>query len=97
MARIFTIEFQYAAGRHSVLVSVYNSETRPHYHIQLIDKYLQKAFSTEHIRYRGEEGYRNLHFYKYPFTREVLKRMASAIDRTLNSQYAIIKWLFPSV
>jgi hypothetical protein len=97
MGKIFTIEFQYINMRHSALVSVCNNGNNPLYHIQLIDERLQKAFSTEHIRYRGEEGYRQLDFYKYPFTRAMLKRMAAAIDHTLSGQYAIIKWLFPSI
>ena len=96
MGKIFTIEFQYVNYKHNALVSVSDSDNHPFYHIQLIDERLQKVFSTEHIRYKGEEGYRHLDFYKHPFTREMLKRMAGAIDRTLSRQYAIIKWLFPS-
>lgn len=97
MGKIFTIEFQYVNCRHNALVSVGDTGKNPFFHIQLIDERLQKIFSTEHIRYSGAEGYQHLDFYKYPFTREMLKRMAAAIDRTLSSQYAIIKWLFPSV
>ena len=96
MGKIFTIEFQCVNKMHKALVSVCNRSSKPLYHIQLIDERLQEVFATEHIRYRGEEGYRHLDFYKYPFTREMLKRMAAAIERNLSSQYAIIKWLFPA-
>jgi hypothetical protein len=95
MGKIFRIEFQFVNVKHSALVSVSTSKTKPYYHIQLIDNYLKKIFSTEHIRYEGEQGYQALDQYRNPFTREMLHKMATAIDRTLTGQFAIIRWLMP--
>ena len=96
MGKIFTIEFQVVNNKHHALVSVYRKERTLCYHIQLIDENLMDIFSTEHIRYKNEE-YTRMDFYKDPFRREVFKRMNSAIDKVLTNQYAIIKWLFPSM
>ena len=96
MGKIFTIEFQFVNNKHNALVSVYKKEQKVCFHIQLIDKNLMDIFSTEHIRYKNEE-YTGMDFYKDPFAREVFLKMNNAIDKVLSKQYAIIKWLFPTM
>lgn len=97
MGKIFTIQFQYINHSHNALVSVYKKENNYCYHIQFIDNYLKTVFSTEHIRYHGDDGFRKLEWYENPFTRTMLNKMAVAIERNLKSQYAMIKWLFPVI
>jgi hypothetical protein len=77
-------------------VSVYKKDQKACFHIQLIDKTLKNIFSTEHIRY-NDDDYRRLDFYNDPFAREVFLKMNNAIDKVLSKQYAIIKWLFPTM
>ena len=93
MGKIFRVEFLFVNNKHQALVSVYQKEDRPRYHIQLIDGYLKKVFSAEHIRFEGD-GYKKLEWYKNLFTREIMNRMISAIDREINQRSGMMRFLF---
>ena len=94
MAKIFCIEFPAVQERHTALVSTYTREDHAYYHIQFTDHYLKNIFSTEHLRYEGDEGYKKLDVYKSPFTRAYLLKVVGAIRKTVNKP-AMVRWLFP--
>lgn len=96
MSRIFCVEFPAVDNRHTALVSMYTKNKQPVYHIQFTDAHLKNLFLAEHLRYEGEEGYRLLEFYKDPFTRLLLQKMASAIGKVVCGQPAMVRWLVPS-
>lgn len=96
MSRIFCVEFPAVDNRHTALVSMYTKNNQPVYHIQFTDAHLKNLFLAEHLRYEGEEGYRLLEFYKDPFTRLLLQKMASAIGKVVCGQPAMVRWLVPS-
>lgn len=95
MGKIFTIEFKSLNNRHNALVSVYGEN--PCIHVQFIDSYLKNIFSTEHIRYKGNSGFKKLPQYQHPSTKEIIEKIAVAIEKELYKNYATIKRLFPSL
>jgi hypothetical protein len=94
MKRIFSIEFGSTDFKGKAIISVAKTENQSFYHIQLMDSIACNLFSGSHIRYRGDDGFKNLHFYKYPSHRRILKAISVAINKELNRDYSMVKRLF---
>jgi hypothetical protein len=94
MSRIFSVEVEYSMYKHKALVSVSCVQQEPQYHIQLIDGFLKEIFGTEHIRYRGAEGYQYCDVYNDDLAATMIERLAEAIEQKLYGKTALIRRLF---
>lgn len=77
-----------------LLWSVFGLNHEPFFHVQLLDKFLKEIFQTEHIRYKGTDGYHECDFYEYDLASVLLERIANAIERKLDERPAIIRKFF---
>ena len=93
MGKIFNLEFQFLNRKHNALVSVNSDKADPYIHIQLIDS-LFKNFFSEHIRYKGFNGYKKLEQYKDPVARKLIDRIGAEVEKELACNYAVVKNLF---
>ena len=97
MGKIFTIEIEYALYTHKALVSVSCLQQEPVYHVQFIDNFLKEIFQTEHLRYRGSDGYQFCDEYNDDdLSGVIIDRIVRAIEQKLSGGTAIIKRLFSS-
>ena len=94
LGRIFNLEFLFLNQKHKALISVNSDYQEPYIHIQLIDSFCKKFFSTEHIRYKGLNGYKNLEGYKDPLFRKLIDSIANEVVKELNGNYNKVKSLF---
>jgi hypothetical protein len=94
MSQIFSVEIEYSFYRHTALVSVCALNQEPVYHVQLMDDFLKEIFRTEHIRYRGNDGYQYCDLYEDDLAGIMIERIANAIQQKLNGNAAIIRRLF---
>ena len=94
MLKIFSVEVQYAVYKHKALVSVSSLQQEPIFHVQLIDDFLQEIFGTEHIRYRGTDGYQHCAVYNDDLAALLIDRLAKAIEQKLYGKTALIRRLF---
>ena len=94
MGEIFKIEIEYAVYKHTALVSVCGLNQEPIFHVQFLDNFLKEIFQTEHIRYKGADGYQHCGLYEDDLTVIIIDRIANAIDQKLYGRTAIIRRLF---
>ena len=94
MSRIFSVEIEYAVYKHKALVSVCGLNQEPVFHIQFIDDFLKQIFGTEHIRYRGIDGYQYCDVYDDDLAGIIIDRIAKAIEQKLTGRTALIRKLF---
>jgi hypothetical protein len=95
MSKIFCVEVESSfLDRHKALVSVYTLQQEPIFHIQFIDDFLQEIFGTEHIRYKGADGYRYCDVYNDDQAVLLIERLAKAIEQKLYGRTALIRRLF---
>jgi|SRR6476646_7057419 hypothetical protein len=93
MGRIFKLDFSFLNRKHRALISVGNHPTEPYVHVQLIDSLFQNLFNTEHIRYKGLEGYKRLEIYKDPFLKKLIDTIANEVEKEIAGNYAKVKSL----
>jgi hypothetical protein len=94
MGKIFSVEIEYALYKHKALVSVSDLNQEPVYHVQLIDDFLQEIFQTEHIRYKGADGYLYCDLYDDDLAIVIFERIERAIQQKLVGGTALIRRLF---
>jgi len=94
MSKIFTVEIEYAVYKHKALVSVCSLNQEPVFHVQFIDSFLREIFGTEHIRYKGVDGYQECDLYNDDLAEVIIDRIAKAIEQKLNGKTALIRRLF---
>jgi alpha-galactosidase/6-phospho-beta-glucosidase family protein len=95
MKKIFSVAFTYLNYKSKAIISVAQNEDQSYYHIQFIDKGINHLLFTQHIRYKGDDGYKYLDLYLHPSCRELLEVINSAIRKELRRTTPIIKRLFP--
>jgi hypothetical protein len=93
MSQIFTVEIEYSIYKHRALVSVSSLQREPIFHVQFIDGFLRDLFGTEHIRYKGTNGYQ-YHLYNDELADEMIGRIGKAIEQKLYGKTALIRRLF---
>ena len=94
MGKIFSIEIEYALYKHKALVSVCDLSNQPVFHVQFTDDFLKEIFQTEHLRYRGADGYQYCDLYDNDLAGVIIDRIASAIEQKLYGGTALIRKLF---
>ena len=94
MSKIFTVEIEHSIYKHKALVSVSSLQQEPIFHIQFIDGFLQELFGTEHIRYKGTNGYQYYNIYDDELAGVMIERIAKAIEQKLYGKTALIRRLF---
>jgi len=94
MSQIFKVEIEYAVYKHTALVSVCDLNHEPLFHVQFLDNFLKETFHTEHIRYKGNEGYQECELYEDDLAAFIIERIAEAIEQKLYGRTAIIRKLF---
>ena len=94
MSQIFSVEIEYSVDKHKALVSVCSLNQEPVYHVQLMDNFLKEIFQTEHIRYKGNDGYQYCDLYEDDLAEIMIERIANAIQQKLYGNAAIIRRLF---
>ena len=72
MSRIFQLDFLFLNKKHKALISIGSDVREPYIHVQIIDSLFKLLFPTEHIRYRGIDGYKKLELYKDPFIKKLI-------------------------
>ncbi len=94
MSQIFKIEIEYAVYKHTALVSVCGLNNEPSFHVQFLDNFLKETFQTEHIRYKGTDGYQEWDFVGDDLAAVIIERIAEAIEQKLYGRTAVIRKLF---
>jgi hypothetical protein len=93
MAKIFLLQFQFLNQHHTALVSAGKNAGQPYIHIQFIDHLTIYLLSTEHIRYKGFNGYRRLNLFNDPAINKLIERLALQIERNLTGGWCIVRKL----
>jgi hypothetical protein len=96
MGEIFKVEIEYAVYKHTALVSVCGLHQEAIFHVQFLDNFLKETFHTEHIRYKGTDGYQYCDLYEDDLAALIIDRIANAIEQKLYGRTAIIRRLFGS-
>ena len=94
MGKIFSVEIEYAFYSYKALVSVFRRNHEPVFHVQFIDNFLKEIFQTEHIRYKGVNGYQHCDVYNDDLAEVMISRIAKAIDLKLYGRTGLIRKLF---
>jgi hypothetical protein len=94
MSKIFRVEIEYSVYKHTALVSVSSLNNEPLFHVQFLDNFLKEIFRTEHIRYKGTDGYQECDLYEDDLAGIIIDRIANAIEQKLYGRTAVIRRLF---
>jgi hypothetical protein len=95
MSKIFSVEVESSfLDKHKALVSVYTLQQEPIFHIQFMDDFLREIFGTEHIRYKGADGYQHCNVDNDDLAVLLIERLARAIEQKLYGRTALIRRLF---
>ena len=91
MSRIFQLDFLFLNKKHKALISIGSDVREPYIHVQIIDSLFKLLFPTEHIRYRGIDGYKKLELYKDPFIKKLIDAIGVEVAKEMNGNYAKVK------